>query len=776
MNTPLQPAEELALIDRELVQLDARRAYLLGRRDWLLHLLRMPAPAPPVAGAVPGTAPKAPAPSAQTVLLTLGAVLLAVAALAFTLVGWGSLGIVGRSAVLALLTTAAAAVPTLLLRRGLRSTAESVVAVALLLTLLDAYALHVVALPDTDPVAYAAWAAAALAALWAGYAVAPGRLRLPPVAAICAAQLPLPLAAAAAGADVAEGGWALLATAALDATLAVLVVRRAVRIPAASAAGLLGAGALTAALAAAVDSPGSVGPAALLAAAALLGVAVAWRAPKAWAAAVVGGLAGVSAVGALLPAGTGAGWAVAARVAVACALAAAVVRAPALPEPVRRGLLRAGVWTAALAGLWAAPAAAVLLVSRLGVLTEVWAATTPHAEGITRGVALPVILLLVAAALARPAGALPARESRVAAVVCGWAALFTAPMLTALPVAGVLGAQLAVTAAAGAVALRVPARAVAGAAGVCAVVGALNLSVAALDGRAATFAVLGLLGVGGASAAAYGPAARPLRAGGAVAAVSYAAALLGALGALTGLSPAWIGVGLLALPAVVAAVGPRLGPVRGAAEAASVGVGVAAVALGAGDPTLLALVLALGGVICAGAALRPERRAALWAAGALGVLATWVRLGASGVTVPEAYTLPVTVLALAVGVLRRRREPATASWPAYGPGLAATLLPSLWALWADPHWLRPLLLGLGALAVTLVGARRGLRAPLLLGGAALAAVALHELAPYVVQVVGALPRWLPPALVGALLLAVGATYEKRLRDARRLRGALGRLR
>ncbi|RSS82774.1 SCO7613 C-terminal domain-containing membrane protein, partial [Streptomyces sp. WAC06614] len=144
--------------------------------------------------------------------------------------------------------------------------------------------------------------------------------------------------------------------------------------------------------------------------------------------------------------------------------------------------------------------------------------------------------------------------------------------------------------------------------------------------------------------------------------------------------------------------------------------------------------------------------------------------------VPEAYALPVTVPALVVGFRRRRRDPLASSWAAYGGGLAATLVPSLVAVWTDPHWLRPLLLGLGALAVTLVGARGRLQAPLLLGGAALGLVALHELAPYVVQVVDALPRWLPPALAGVLLLAVGATYERRLRDARRLRQALGRLR
>ncbi|MBT2472281.1 hypothetical protein J7E97_31605, partial [Streptomyces sp. ISL-66] len=164
-----------------------------------------------------------------------------------------------------------------------------------------------------------------------------------------------------------------------------------------------------------------------------------------------------------------------------------------------------------------------------------------------------------------------------------------------------------------------------------------------------------------------------------------------------------------------------------------------------------------------------------WAAGALFLGATWVRLAASDVTVPEAYTLPVTALALAVGFVRRRRDPLAASWTAYGPGLAATLLPSTVAVWGDPHWVRPLLLGGAALAVTLAGARRRLRAPLLLGGATLVAVAAHELTPYVVQVVDALPRWLPPALAGVLLLVVGATYEKRLRDARRLREVIGRL-
>ncbi|MDD9376839.1 hypothetical protein M8Z33_09165 [Streptomyces sp. ZAF1911] len=288
--------------------------------------------------------------------------------------------------------------------------------------------------------------------------------------------------------------------------------------------------------------------------------------------------------------------------------------------------------------------------------------------------------------------------------------------------------------------------------------------------------MLGLLGAACAAGAAYRPApGGPAR--GAALAVGYAALLAVALGALLERPVAWWAPPVLLVPAAVAALGPRLGLVRVPAEAAAAASGLLAVALATGDAPVLALVLALAGVVCAAAAGRPERRSAAgWPAGVLFLAATWVRLAASEVTVPEAYTLPVTAAALAVGFLRRRRDPLAGSWTAYGPGLAATLLPSTLAVWGDPHWLRPLLLGTAALGVTLAGARGRLRAPLLLGGATLTAVALHELTPYVIQVVDALPRWLPPALAGVLLLAVGATYEKRLRDARRLRDAIGRLR
>ncbi|MEU1128038.1 hypothetical protein ABZ371_31755, partial [Streptomyces sp. NPDC005899] len=222
---------------------------------------------------------------------------------------------------------------------------------------------------------------------------------------------------------------------------------------------------------------------------------------------------------------------------------------------------------------------------------------------------------------------------------------------------------------------------------------------------------------------------------------------------------------------------PRFAGVAVPVEAAGLCGAVVAVGLASTDAPRLSLVLSLCGVLAAYGALRPERRRVAGSAAAvLFVLSAWVRLGAWDVSAPEAYTLPASAAALWVGVLRRRRDAAASSWVAYGPALTMTSVPSLLAAWGDEHWLRPLLLGVAALVVTLAGARHRLRAPLVVGGWVLALDGLHELAPQVVQVFDALPRWVPPALAGLVLLAVGATYEQRLRDARRLKDAVGRMR
>lgn len=181
-------------------------------------------------------------------------------------------------------------------------------------------------------------------------------------------------------------------------------------------------------------------------------------------------------------------------------------------------------------------------------------------------------------------------------------------------------------------------------------------------------------------------------------------------------------------------------------------------------------------LVCAGAGVVAVAAAAWKRVPAIGYLGTgfllvssWMRLWAEEVTVVEAYTLPFSLVLLGIGWLRGRHG---SSWKAYGAGLVFTFGPSLLA---EPTALRSLLLGAAALAVTVAGARHRLQAPAVLGALTLAAVAVRELAPWVAGLVTALPRWVPIAVGGMLLLVVGATYEARKRDLVRLKDAVVKL-
>lgn len=831
--TPIPPpAEELRLLDAELRQLDARRAVLLHRRAWLVHVLQ-PRPVP-TAPPAPVRRPEATAPGVQNVLLILGGILLTVAAVAFTLVSWGHLGIVGRSTVLGAVTLAALGSPVPLLRRGLRSTAESLAGLGMVLTVLDAYALHTVALPDTEGVGFAAFASAALAAGWAAYGLtvgarrgAPGGepvgvtteglssadpgqepaasgagakesgpdtgavrrgtvlgLRLPLPAAVVAAQFPLVLWAAAVGAGAHAITAALLVTAAFDAVIALRASSTAVRVVAAVGAfGLGGWGTF----AGCYLSWTAAGPGAATRAAALLLLAASIAFSAAWAAARPGlatgtataaGLITVVASGGVLRTVLPGEWTVAGHLACGLALLAAVVR-PGLPDPVRRGIAAASGSVQALAVVWALPVVVISLVGPLGRAGAVWSGAPATArDAVTSGLpwppdalTAPLVLAVVAAVLAvtvRSAARRP--RALTAALVLAWSTALSLPAALELPYAAGLSVHGLTTVALLALARRTrpPVISV-----VLALVTSVDLAFLALASETATltvFAALTVLFAVTARQPGLGPVGTP-------AALVHLAASACAVGASLGWQPQHTALLVLAVPVVAALLAARLDdvPTRVSAEITGAVAALLTVTLTVTDPPMLATVLALCGVIAAGTAVREDRRSVGYAAAALFVLAAWVRLAAWDVTSPEAYTLPVTVPALLVGVYRRREDPAVSSWTAYAPGLSVSLFPSLLAAWADPQTLRPLLLGATALAVTLLGARHRLQAPLLLGGTVLTMDALHELAPYIVQMADALPRWVAPALAGVLLLALGATYEQRIRDARRVRDVLGRM-
>ncbi|MEU3339547.1 hypothetical protein [Streptomyces sp. NPDC006668] len=784
------PAEELRLLDAELWRLDARRAQLLTRRAWLLTALRSQAPtaAPPARPRRETTAPRV-----QNVLLLLGGVLLSIAAMVFTLVSWGHLGITGRALVLGVLTLAVLAAPVALLRRGLRSTAESMAGLGLALTALDAYALHETVFPGADGAAYAASATAALAALWTAYGSLPtaSDLRLPLPAAMTMAQLPWFLAAVAVSTDPYVITAALLLTAAFDTIVALRGTAKSVRLVA--VLGAYGTGAWGA-LAAGLLSWCAAGPSAAARAAALLTLAAAIAVGSAWWRAksgtgtlaavgntLAGGLFLVAGAGGLLRAALPGAWTVPGYLVCGVALLAAL--RSGLSEPVRRGLIHASAAVQAIALACALPLIAVALLGPLGWADRPWsgmpsdarAAVTVHTPWPPYPAQLLLAPLLVAAVLAllvRTESWRPAALN--SAAVLAWATLMALPAALQLPYAVALSAQTLTAAAALAVAV-FPSRATSAflrpavLALVLAVGTSLSAAFLSLASRPATLTVLSLLAAFFA-AASLRPRLAPLTA---PTALGYAAALVCAIGAAAGWQPQYTALLVLLVPVAAALLAARVtGRATLPVELTGAATALLAVGLAITDPPMLALVLALCAVIAAGVAVRPDRRPVGHAAAVLFLLATWVRLATWDVGTVEAYTVPATVPALCLGAWRRRRDRLTSSWTAYGPGLAATLLPSLAAAWDDPHWTRPLLLGTAALAVTLLGARHRLQAPLLLGGSVLTLDALHELAPYLAQLTGALPRWAPFALAGALLLALGSTYERRIRDVRRVRDVL----
>lgn len=298
--------------------------------------------------------------------------------------------------------------------------------------------------------------------------------------------------------------------------------------------------------------------------------------------------------------------------------------------------------------------------------------------------------------------------------------------------------------------------------------------------RTATLVVLSSVVAAAATVTVASHETAPRRAGATTAAAS-AIALAFASGAAAGVPVAYVLVavatalivpGVFAAPRAVtdvldagaAAAGALALTLAAAAEA-----GLASAAAGRPDQPVLALTATLLGVPLGLAGLRAARRWCVRLVPAVELIALWAWLGRAGVTVPEAYTLPAAALAAAFGLYTLHRRPAVSSWLALGPALAVAAVPTLAvALSAGTLGPRVLLLGLAALAVTLAGVATRRQAPFLLGAAVLALVAGRALAPVLPALADTVPTWVPLSLAGALLLTVGATYERRRRDAARL--------
>ncbi|WP_087095870.1 SCO7613 C-terminal domain-containing membrane protein [Nocardiopsis sp. JB363] len=259
---------------------------------------------------------------------------------------------------------------------------------------------------------------------------------------------------------------------------------------------------------------------------------------------------------------------------------------------------------------------------------------------------------------------------------------------------------------------------------------------------------------------------------------AFSLALLLAMGA-----PAeYAAFGPLMVVAAVAATAPRLrSPLSEATEIpAAVWAAIALlVTVGAGTRLeLVALALAVVGVIALAGAVRPGRWWTALVGGLLMFCSLWTALAAWDVAVPEAYTVPPALAFLVIGwEWERRVDEAPASLLSYGGGLLLLLGPTVWLALdgQDLGWRVPVALVVG-LATVVWGLRSRLQAQLLLGGGALLTVSLRAFGPPLWDLTLLLPNWVPFAVLGLLLLLIGARYEANLNRLRRVGRYVGALR
>ena len=780
--------------------------------DGILERLRVaplapltPHPSPsPVSGAAPhpGTGPTEgrrrhglPAASVPMVLLGLGGLCLLVAAVVFVAVAWSVLGLTGRTLVLLGVTAMLTGAAVVLTRRGLRGAAETMwVVVAGMLTvdllgaqsagllgldrlgdrgsaLLVGGALTVLGLvaatwARTQPVRrlYGAQVVAVVGLLtvtasnaWAAENPAVGTTIALPLLVLAGVGLRRRLAPVAAGLGALAGlswvvlvgigldrattgstaawwselrGWPLLVAAGAAASATVLATSLAPALRSVSA------GLALAPLAAFVNAPFEAGrPTAtmlvLCATLVVLAAATAF-APAVWArgAGVLAawGAAGLGLLTAVLP------WDPASRL--PGTGGAALDRSVSAPDVAYAG------WVHGVVAL--SVVVALLALVRLVPATHrsnAWSTAAVTASAVTGLGALDLVL-----ALTPPL----------------WAAVLASALVTAL-VAGVTWW----------VRDDAPASWVGSAA--TAYVGALSLALAAsadlLTALVSTVALVALAVAfayrerEGAALAAAGCGALAVLSGG------YALSSWGLVLGADAVSRAVALAVYAGLAALVAAPLSRRTTSRLALEASAVLVAVAAVAVAPDDSTLAMVLTILGTAAAVVAVTGRDRAVASW----LGVVvlgaATVLRI-ANDVRAPELYTLPAAALLVAAGVWRLRTDRDSSSLTALGSGLVLALVPSLLLSLDEPVSLRGALTGVAAVVVLALGIQQRLVAPFVAGAAATALLAVRHLEPYA----DAVPRWISLGLLGVALLAVGITWEARLRDLRRARRYLVALR
>ena len=751
------------------------------------HQPYTPYPAPAAAAGQPTSQPSPQAPtrswSVGTVLLVLGAFGLVVAGLIFVTRSWEDIGLAGRTLILLGVTAVIGGLGAWVTRRPLRASAEAVWTVFLALLTVDFFAARhedLAGLGTLDVAAgWIVWGVVALG-LSAGIAVwARRHVSVALVAPAVAGGVAITIAGIGAGAvgDDWDFAWRSL-LALVVAGLLALATRPAGLAPLTLAARIVTAAffvfAYGAAVVELVDNPsledlagGGHGlPLLLMGVASLV---IAWLVPVVRIPAVALAVVAASALVAAPVVDSGAderAWAVVTVLAAALA-AAGMVGENAWMRGVRLGALPAVAGAAIvqlllvgdaldtvsriLADPWQVSggarldaasvddrAAWVVPILLLGLVATTWATTRwPEAAGVRpHGAAVVGTVLAIGAV--------------TSVVALRWPVWLVAASLVVLAVALAAVRVRKVAAVPTSVALAL-------------LVSASALAAASHGVSSVTWLVAGLVLLGLALVSAVGPVRQLHAVVGVAGVLAGVAATVGLLDVDDGVVPLVTVVTALSLLAVA----QLWAPVRGVADAveATAAVGLAVALLWPGTSGDFAVRWTIAGVALISLSFVVARRRWLVWPGIAALVVAYVALIVdSGFSFVEAYTLPLGAAGLAAGTWATTRRPETSTWALLGPGLAVALLPSVPQALAEPTELRALLLGVGAAVVLGVGVRLGWQAPFVAGVTILALLVLFNIGPYA----NAAPRVVLIAVVSAVLLAVGITWEDRVRDGRRL--------
>jgi len=172
----------------------------------------------------------------------------------------------------------------------------------------------------------------------------------------------------------------------------------------------------------------------------------------------------------------------------------------------------------------------------------------------------------------------------------------------------------------------------------------------------------------------------------------------------------------------------------------------------------------------------PATDTVAWLSTGLAVVVAVIAASRGALDPVEWAAAAVAVPLLIAGSVRLAREPRARSWFWLAPGVAALLVLSLAASFSEQPLWRLVGLGVTCVVAIVIGALLRLQAPLMLGAATVLVHAGRTFAPQVIAIYQLTQWWVWAVIGGAILLFIGVTFEKRLRDLRSAGARLSQLR